>query len=297
MVKGHLISQGIIVPRRRLRASLTRADVEGRAERRLTTINRRSYWCPSPNYVWHSDGTHKLVRWRFVVHVAVDGYSRLIAYCHCSDINKAKTVVDLFKNAEERYGLPLRVRTDFGVENVRVWEYMYEKRQNSNAVIVGSSVHNQRVERLHRDVNTQVVNYFYNEFTKLEDEGLLDPLNDTHLFCLHIVYLPIINQRLAQFRDAFNNHPMSTENNNTPLQLFRLNYRLLQFQCLDPSGDMNLSDIAQHSENNVSVPSIAHPPMPFLRLLHNIIHQNIQLDAFSLYCTCARSLLNAPSSQ
>ena len=81
MINGHLRSRDVLVPRKRLRESLMRVDSDGRRQRRLVAINRRTYSCPSPNYVWHMDGTHKLVRWRFIFHVAIDGYSRLVTYC------------------------------------------------------------------------------------------------------------------------------------------------------------------------------------------------------------------------
>jgi len=82
--------------------------------------------------------------------------------CRWSANNKSFIVLNLFKEAEDQYGLPLPVRTDFGMENLMVWEYILQRR-NSDAVITGSSVQNQRIERLNRDVsNTQVVNGFYN---------------------------------------------------------------------------------------------------------------------------------------
>ena len=259
MTAGHLKSRGIVVQRARLRASLRRIDEAGIRDRRLHTIRRRRYENPSPNYLWHIDGTHKLIRWKFVVHAAIDGFCRLITYCHCSDNNRANTVYALFREATGKFGVPLRVRTDYGVENVRVWEYMLHTTSNTNSVIVGSSVHNQRVERLHRDINTQVVNGFYNEFNELEKEGLLDPENEADLFCLHLVYLPLINKRLNEFVQGSNHHSLSTENNKTPLQLFHCNTRLLQLQSLDPSGSIELNDIVARSNNNVQVSPITNP--------------------------------------
>ena len=168
------------------------------------------------------DGTHKLVRSRFIVHVAIDGYSRLVTYCRCANNNRAETVVDLFKIAGEEYGLPIRVRTDFGVENHRVWQYMLNKRQNTNTLMIGSSVYNQRVERLHRDVNIQVVNKFHNKFTSLEENGLLDPDSEADLFCLRLIYMPLINNRLNEFKSAHNLHSLSSENQLSPSQLFQI---------------------------------------------------------------------------
>ena len=37
----------------------------------------------------------------------------------------------------------------------------------------------------------------------MEEEGLFDPLNETHLACLHYVYLPKINEKLKIWNKAW----------------------------------------------------------------------------------------------
>ena len=128
---GHLRSRGLFVQRSRLRGSLRRVDATGLEDRRIHTIQRRNYYVPSPNYVWHIDGTHKLIRWKFVTHAAIDGFSRLITFCKCSTNNKSSTVLQLFVEATRKFGFPLRVRTDYGIENVRVWEHVYRTTSNT----------------------------------------------------------------------------------------------------------------------------------------------------------------------
>ena len=54
----------------------------------------------------------------------------------------------------------------------------------------------------------------------METDGKLDTLNEVDLFFLHIVYLPRINESLDSFVECWNNHPVSTEHNLTPNQLF-----------------------------------------------------------------------------
>ena len=49
---------------------------------------------------------------------------------------------------------------------------------------------------------------------------ILNPDNNVHLFCLHYVYIPRINESLGVFCNAWNNHPLSSSSNATPYQLW-----------------------------------------------------------------------------
>jgi hypothetical protein len=54
----------------------------------------------------------------------------------------------------------------------------------------------------------------------MESTGILDPDNEDHLFCLHELYKPVINDALRRFCDSWMNHKLRTAANKTPLQLF-----------------------------------------------------------------------------
>ena len=75
-----------------------------------------------------TDGHHKLIRWRLVTHGGIDGYTRLIVFLECSANNKAETVLRLFEKATKQYGIPSRIRTDHGGENVLIALYMLRVR-------------------------------------------------------------------------------------------------------------------------------------------------------------------------
>ena len=224
MIQGHLQSQGLTLQRHKIRKAIHAVDPDGVEARRRPTIKRRVYSVPYPNYLWHIDGNHKLIRWRFVLHHGIDGYSRMVVFAQFSTKNKATTVEDLFKAAVEKYGCPSRVRTDYGGENVDVWRNMVNVHgEDSRAVIAGSSVHNQRIERHNRTVNEQVITRFKGIFYQLEREGILDPLNEIDMFCLHHAFLPLLNKSLSEFVAAHNNHKLSTEENKTPVQILMSN--------------------------------------------------------------------------
>ena len=165
------------------------------------------------------DGNLKLIRWRLVIHGGVDGYFRLIVYLVCADNNRASTVLSAYTEATQLHGLPNRVRSNLGGENMDVWRYMIGQHSRNEAVLTGSSVYNERVERMWRDVHRCVGVLFADTFRTLE-ESCLDPLNEIDLYCLHYVYLPRINSALEDFTESWNNHCLSSAESLTPNQLF-----------------------------------------------------------------------------
>ena len=221
LMAGHLTCIAVHITRARLRASIHRVDPRGVAERSRYAIRRQVYSVPHANYVWHIDSKHKLIRWRMVIHGAVDGYSRKILYLKCANDNKASTVVLYFSHAAHTFGIPDKVKSNRGGENTDVWRYMlrYNDMQSS-CIIIGSSTHNERIERLWCDVFRCVSQIFFNLLYGLEDEEFLDPLNDTDLFCIHIAILPQVNRCLEEFTESWNN--LSSIGNLTPEALFTI---------------------------------------------------------------------------
>ena len=85
-------SQGLLIQRQRIRDSLRRIDPQEHKRGLLELYTEESTEVPSPNSLWHIDGNHKLVRWRFVIHGGIDGFSRLVTYLHVASNNRAATV-------------------------------------------------------------------------------------------------------------------------------------------------------------------------------------------------------------
>ena len=47
-----------------------------------------------------TDGHHSLIRWGFVVHNCIDGFSRMITFLRCSTNNWADTLMSAFQRAD-----------------------------------------------------------------------------------------------------------------------------------------------------------------------------------------------------
>ena len=74
-------------------------------------------------------------------------------YLQCTTNNRAESVFSYFWRATREYGIPSRVCSDKGGENVMVCHFMVSQRGvGRGSHIAGPSTHNQRIERLWRDV-------------------------------------------------------------------------------------------------------------------------------------------------
>ena len=301
---GALRCRGLRVQRWRVSECLRRVDPVGTALRWRMVIHRRKYYVPMPNSLWHIDSCHKLIKYKLIIHVCLDGKTRVIMYAGCYNNNKAETVMALFENAVQEWGLPSRVRSDHGMENYLIGVYMIQNRgENRGSIITGSSVHNCRVERLHRDVYSGVLVFYARIFEELEYEGHLDVLDEVHLFSLHHVYIPRIQKSFNEFVNQMNNRPVSTERNQSPLQMWErgmlenilseetpLTEGEIDEYGIDPESILNIEDedyqvnVIPPMLENVTEETLAHLPDPM---------ENDRFNGKILFQECVTLLKNS----
>lgn len=122
----------------------------------------------------------------------------------------ASTVLDLFVKAVRQHGVPSRVRGDHGTENVYVAEVMERLRGlGRGSYIWGRSVENIRIERLWVDVVSGVLSKWRDFFLELERHFGLDRHADAHVWLLHHLFLPRINNELWHWMEGWNEHTIS----------------------------------------------------------------------------------------
>ena len=54
----------------------------------------------------------------------------------------------------------------------------------------------------------------------MEDIGILNPLSESDLWYLHYCFRELINHKLNEWVDAYISHPLNSEHNLTPIQLW-----------------------------------------------------------------------------
>jgi hypothetical protein len=139
------------------------------------------------------DGNHKLSHWNIVITGCVDVYSRFGLYYTAITDNKQVTTLQCFcrgMHVANQQRLPLKLRIDDGTENGGIELFM-----NSNGrcggVRRGDSKKNQRIESSWKFVN-DITAPFAETFYHLTTAGKLNADSNLDLWCLHCVFLPII---------------------------------------------------------------------------------------------------------
>lgn len=116
----------------------------------------------------------------------------------------------------------------------------------------------------------------------MEQEDILNPNDEVHLFISHRIFLPRINRALSEMESNWSHHPLSSANNRSPRQLWHLG--MTNLLHLDPTSiedaqiggwdeygvdeEAPMSDV--NTDNNVNAP-------PYLRFVVNMIYSLVKL--------------------
>jgi hypothetical protein len=216
-------------PKRNIRGPTVGAiDPEASENRRDPRTNRVQYNAVVPHELWHHDGSHKLIGYDIVVHGCVDGATRAVIYVEAADNNRAATVFEIFQRTRDGI-LPRQILGDNGDENIMIRRFMNAVRPPPQVgYIQGTSAQNLPIVRLWRQIkmqSTQFYSDFFNELTLdhacSDDDSVvcLDAQDSDHLFVLHYLFIPMINDALIQWARGWNFHKIRTEHSHSPLRM------------------------------------------------------------------------------
>ena len=253
---GHLRgAHKFVVKRDRLRTLIQRLWPEGRQNRKYGRLKRKVYNAFRPWYIVHFDGYEKLVNWGIYITGGIDGYSRTITFLQANDNKRAGTVLRAAMDMHFAvHGVPEMSRCDFGKENVGIMNFMTLVRGDGRA-LEGVSTHNQRIERLWRDLFEKVIWPYHELFCTWTLQGMnMSGMNAKYV--LHHLFMPRINAELLRFKVAWNHHIIARVGRSPEQLLDALPHRALRVDEHVMAHYRNVMDHLQTNYDNRGIRSI-----------------------------------------
>jgi hypothetical protein len=238
-----------------------------------------------------------------VVSLGVDGCTRTITHLKIADNNEALTTFEAFMSGVEKYGLPDRVRTDHGGENILILRLMLRMRGlNRGSAMTGPSTSNTRAERMHRDVREMAMAPYLFIWNELHESDDFDESNESDKWLLHYLFIKRVQDQLDEHTANYNCHRLRTENNRSPDQLREERPSLFEHISADDcDGVITAADIpTSNLENDNSIARHCKKvKCPFIPMVLNVFkvrvkptHFTEQFDAYKGRYIDARKTMN-----
>jgi len=270
MVTGFLASRRVYASRARIEAAVL--HINGVPRLFGERIERRVYAVAGPNALWHHDGQHALIRYGFVTHAFIDGFSRLVTGIRVHNNNRANSVLELFLDAIHSYGVPSRVRGDHGTENLEVARWMEEHRgRDRGSYIWGRSVHNNRIERLWVDVSRGYNFKWKDLFIDLEHNHGLNARDPRHKWLLSHLFLDLINYDAREWAASWNSHILAVRGERGRSPMDRFFFGMIQS---GPRGIRRITEAADEQVDDFEVYGVDFEDMEDERIMAHLLNNN-----------------------
>ena len=154
LIHQKLRANGFVVDREKVRIFLKTLDADGVELRSSHRLARRIYVSVGPN-LWHIDRYDKIKPYGFVIHGAIDGFTRKILWLRVgSSNNNPKVIASYYMDCIRQLRLvPRAIRSDRRTENTIICGIQRFLRRNAedlisnkNSFVYGFSARNQQIE-------------------------------------------------------------------------------------------------------------------------------------------------------
>lgn len=177
-----------------------------------------------PNHIWHCDGYDKLKPFGICIHGAIDGWSRKLIWLNVGRTNNDPNVICTYymNSLRKLKFVPRILRVDAGTENVMMADVHtlmraeHHDQFSRKCVIIGKSVHNERIERFWGYLNMAYARSCVNLFKDMRDFGILDVSNALQIECLRFCFIPVIQEDLMLVMDTWNDHRIRKQTTRSP---------------------------------------------------------------------------------
>lgn len=229
-MEGLFFYRGIPASKGQIRRAIALVDPQGRRQRAAKTAKpKRPYRVAGPRSLYHADAHEKLAKtYGIWLHLLIDGFSRFVIYLAARPNKFSETVRSLYVEACEAVGWPSRCRWDKGTENngARLEQTAYWQQRRTDwatrgSALTGRSVQNLRAEYVWVPVHAKVSGPYRARFDAMAMKGWLDPNSEVDLFCLHTVFMRLVQQACDVFvRELWNARRIRGPSGGRPMELF-----------------------------------------------------------------------------
>ena len=145
--------------------------------------------------------------YRLRIHGCIDGASHYVLYAKVAPNKTQETLFEPFLAIVERFGSPLQVRSDFATEHALIRRHMEGIRVGTrNPFLVGSLVHNQRIEHWWRLLWEKVIWFHKNAIQEIVEQGYFIPDDPYHRASFQAIYIPILQDIVNEWIGVWNLH-------------------------------------------------------------------------------------------
>ena len=241
------------------------------------------YFPLSNELFFYYSGYDKLKPFEFLIHGAIDGFSRKIIWLKVTRSNNNPDIVASFYYdcVKEIGGCPVIVRTDCGTENGILAAAQCFLRQDGDNLFAGIDAHkygsspsNQRIERWWSFFRRGQTDWWINFFKDMSESGMLDLVNQLHMECLWFCFSYILQKDLDGVLEHWNTHRIRRSRHGTvpgvPDVLYFLPETSGRSECKVEVTDEKIAEVETYSQNmNIPPPDVNEYQEYFTYVLEN----------------------------